>query len=369
MSTDAWVPFRPTPQDLTRITADVAEVSAIQRRMVSNCPALHGNDRVAHQYQLAGSKVILRIANDLPEALGGLGLFQPGTEHHGVARISTGLGTTHDEAQPDFLGLMTAFRTNAGRRVDLLSINDPTAPTNNHRDFVSVLYATAESAGRQWIAQQRDFGLALKRRIGWIKAGETIAHIVKQTLRTFHSSTAYQTYWTGIVEARGRAGKFTFVPTHDGNHRPGLRPGDRHLSQEWRERQRAGDVEFALYWIPFLDQSRTPTTTLTQPWLETHKQRVGTVVLPRTDPESEPARLWAALASAMGANPGNWIADDSDAVTEPATEFGTARKIAYQISQTGRNALDPRMYESVFSTGEIDPDLARELLRRSRDDR
>ncbi|MCP5112090.1 MAG: hypothetical protein GY953_14770 [bacterium] len=92
--------------------------------------------------------------------------------------------------------------------------------------------------------------------------------------------------------------------------------------------------------------------------------RIDTVRFPQIDPASKEARLWSTLASEMGAHQGNWIHDKDNTITEPATEFGVARKIAYQRCQDGRNALRPEQYQSVFETGEIGPDLARELRRR-----
>ena len=44
---------------------------------------------------------------------------------------------------------MAAFQTKAGQRVDFLAINDPTSPTDDQRDFVAVLEATAASAGAE----------------------------------------------------------------------------------------------------------------------------------------------------------------------------------------------------------------------------
>jgi hypothetical protein len=38
--------------------------------------------------------------------------------------------------------------------------------------------------------------------------------------------------------------------------------------------------------------------------------------------------------------------------------------MAYRRNQEGRGALDPKWYTSVFETGTIDADLARELKRR-----
>jgi hypothetical protein len=215
---------------------------------------------VAHQYQIAGGKVKFRVAAVLPAELEGVGLFRPNAEHVGIGRISTGLGTPHLETNPDFLGLMLAFRTETVI-VDFLGINDPAAPADNHRDFMAVLYATGESACAEiplvgdWgeydignlIAEQKEFGKALLARMG-LKAPNMLAHIAQQTARTFHSNTAWQAYWTGIVEVSGTIGKFTFVPTVDENTFSSV--GSATFSDEWKTRQKAGNVEFLLYWIP-----------------------------------------------------------------------------------------------------------------------
>ncbi len=373
-----WCPFRPGVGELETIRKDVAEVRTIQQTIVDKNKQVHCLDRVAHQYQVAGSKALLKVAEVLPTPLQNVGLFHPHAEYTGIGRISTGLGTPHIETNPDFLGIMTAFQSPEGRRVDFLGINDPTSPTDNHKDFINVLHATGESAGAEapfvgdlgsydapnLIAEQTAFGLALKDRMGWIKAAKTLSHLTKQTLRTFHSSTAYQTYWTGIEEIGGMAGKFTFVPARNENRRPEFRPGQRHLSEEWKMRQRSGDVEFRLYWIPFLNEDKTPTKALTDRWAEDHKQLAGTVIFPQSDPDSEEAILFGILVTEMGANPGNWVHDRDDTIREPATEFGTARKLAYQMSQAGRGALEPDSYQTVFETGRISQDLAKELRRR-----
>jgi len=66
----------------------------------------------------------------------------------------------------------------------------------------------------------------------------------------------------------------------------------------------------------------------------------------------------------MGANPGNWIHDKENSIHEPSTEFGLARKLAYQKSQEGRGVLEPKWYQPVFETAQIGPGLAQELRRR-----
>lgn len=375
---ERWVPFRPGPHELESIAQDIAEVSEIQQHLVERHPDIKVCDRVAHQYQIAGSKALLQLEDALPAPLAGVGLFQPGARHGGIGRVSTGLGTPHLETNPDFLGLMLAFQTAAGRRVDFLAINDPAAPTDNHREFVDVLHATAESAGAEmplvgdWgdydvfnlVAEQKELVAALKARMGWKKAGMTAFHLTRQTIRTFFSSTAYQSYWTGIHELGGTVGKFSLVPTRDENSRPDFRPGEHHLSEDWRRRQGEGDLEFTLHWIPYLSEAETPTDELTEGWREVHKVVIGRAIFPRQDSRSQEARLWALLATEMGANPGNWIHDKEDSIGEPATVFAAARKQAYQRSQTGRKALEPEAYGDVFESGRISPELARELERR-----
>jgi hypothetical protein len=374
---DEWTPFRPGPQDLARIEGEVAAIPNIQAELVANHPGLKSADRGAHQYQIAGSRVELRIDDVLPGALNGIGLFVPGAVHHGVARLSTGLGYPHLETDPDFLGLMAAFRTAAGQRVDFLAINDPTSPADNHRDFVTVLEATAASAGSEapfggragsldvpdLAAVQTKFALALVRAMG-VKGGlRALGHIVNQTLTTAHSSTAFQTYWTGVVEIGGTAGKLVFAPGADENAPRALQPGERYLSDEWRARQAAGPVTFRLFWLPFANQKDTSTERLTEPWAE-DRQPVGQLVFPKTVPDSEEAALWSALAAEMGANPGNWVRDRANSIALPGTEFGAARQIAYRASQKGRDALPEALYEGVFASGRIGDALAAELDRR-----
>jgi hypothetical protein len=373
-----WTPFRPNENDLKTTAEDVSEIPAIQQKTLTRNKELRCPDRVAHQYQIAGGKVMLKVADKLPVPLQDVGLFQPGAEYIGIGRISTGLGTPHIETNPDFLGARLSFQTAGGQRVDFLGINDPTAPTDNHRDFMSVLHATGESAGAhfpvvgEWgaydvfdlIAQQAEFGDALKDRMGWVKAGKTLVHLTKQTIKTAYSSTAYQTYWTGIEELGGIAGKFMLVPTRNENQRAGFRPGERHLSHEWKTRQGAGDIEFQLYWLAYVDEDKTPSSELTRPWDEQGKQVAGKVWFPKADLDSDEASLWSTLASEMGANPGNWIHNRENSIQEPATKFGLARKLAYRKSQDGRGALPPEAYQSVFATGTIGGDLAQELKKR-----
>jgi len=372
-----WTPFRPNESDLKTTAEDVSEIPAIQQTTLAKNKDLRCPDRVAHQYQIAGGKVMFKVADELPVPLQGVGLFQAGVEYIGIGRISTGLGTPHIETNPDFLGARLSFQTAGGQRVDFLGINDPTSPTDNHRDFMSVLYATGESAGAhlpvigQWgaydifdlIAQQIEFGDALKDRMGW-NAGKTLFHLVKQTIKTSYSSTAYQTYWTGIEETGGIAGKFMLVPIRNENQRPGFQPGERHLSHEWKARQEAGDVEFQLYWIAYVDEDKTPTSELTRPWDEQGKQLAGKVWFPQTDLDSAEATLWSTLALEMGANPANWIHNRENNIQEPATQFGLARKFAYQKSHEGRGALPLEAYQSVFATGKIGGELEQELNKR-----
>ena len=68
-----WCPFHASAEDLERIGRDVSEIGAIQRRLVEKREQLKQPDRVAHQYQIAGGKVLLTVAHDLPDALRGVG--------------------------------------------------------------------------------------------------------------------------------------------------------------------------------------------------------------------------------------------------------------------------------------------------------
>jgi len=353
-----------TPEEIDRIAAEVAAIPEIQQRCLANSSKnMKVADRVAHQYQIAGGKVSLRICAELPENLDGVGLFKSGAEYAGIGRISTGLGCPHSETSPDFLGLRLAFLTPDGARVDFIAINDPAAPTDTPGEFMKLLAGTAEAAGSAIVASEATLSLSLVRRLGVTRGAQIIAHVTKQTLRTALSSTAYQSYWTGIVEVGGVLGKCLFVPIREENQFRGLAAGPQRLTEEWRERQGKGTVEFDLYWLPFIDELATPLLELTKAWQE-HRCLVGRAAFPQCDLRNEEAALWAALASEMGANPGNWVRDQTNSIAEPQTEFGLARKIAYRKSQEGRAVLPESEYADVFSSGVISDILAAELRRR-----
>jgi hypothetical protein len=142
--------FEPTPEAIAALERVIDEIPAIQDVLVANHKQLQARDRAAHQQQIAGGKVTLTIASQLPPELAGLGVFLPdGGPYLGIGRISTGLGCPHLQTDPDFLGIMLAFQTSEGHRTDFIGINDPTAPTNSVADFMALLKATADAAGKE----------------------------------------------------------------------------------------------------------------------------------------------------------------------------------------------------------------------------
>jgi len=382
--------FFNTAEAVRALEERVNEIPEIQRTLIENDERLKRPDRAAHQQQIAGGRVLLKVAERLPGELDGLGIFQPGTveelngrrvpdaDRIGVGRISTGMGCPHLETDPDFLGLMLAFSTPDGRRVDFIGINDPTAPTDTVEEFMALLKATADAAGTKIpFGDHEPLGLgnlaASQARLlaslgvhAGLRAPAIAAHVFGQTARTVRSSSAYQPYWTGIVRARNVLGKFTLKPTTDVNKLREISPGGMYLSTDWKQRQSIGSLDFQLDWIPFLSENETPLEKLTKEWKEQHKVNVATVTFPMTDPESMEAKLMALLASEMGANPGNWIQDDPSvrASELPATEFTAARFFAYRNSQKEREALPEESYKGFFEQGKISAELAEELVRR-----
>ena len=353
-----------TPGDIDRIAADVAAIPQLQQQLLANASVdMKVADRVAHEYQVAGGKISLKISAELPDPLDGVGLFKVGAEYTGIGRVSTGMGCPHRETSPDFLGLRLAFLTDRGERVDFIGLNDPTAPTDTHVEFMKLLAGSAKGAGHGFISSVATLGVSLVGSTGTVRGAEILAHVIKQTTRTALSSTAYQTYWTGIVETGARLGKCVIAPVHTENSVRGLTAGAHYLTEEWRARQAKGPVEFLLYWIPFLDEDRTPLFTLTRAWKE-ERYFIGRVTFPAVDYRSEDAVLWSTLAAEMGANPGNWVRDRANSIPLPETEFTLARKIAYEKSQQGRGVLPQAEYLDVFSRGEIGEALAAELRRR-----
>ncbi len=290
--------FDPTPEERKVLEAIARQIPDVQRTLVRNHPQLTMPDRGAHQQQLAGSKVLLTVADTLPPELDGLGIFQRSTPARiGIGRMSTGLGCPHAETNADFLGLMVAFRTSEGRRIDFVTINDPTSPTDTPEEFLALLKATADAAStdNQLATQALLVGALLRH--ARHKAPAIALHVAAQTFRTVRSTSAYQQYWTGIVRARDVLGKFTFIPTGDVEPRAGCRrrvlPT---LTADWHTRQSAGPLEFELRWIPFLNENDTSLDNLTKSWESDHEVPVGTVTFPKTDFHPTEARLTELLA-------------------------------------------------------------------------
>ncbi len=358
--------FDPTPEERRALEAIARQIPDVQRGLVRNHPRLTMPDRGAHQQQLAASKVLLAIADSLPAELDGLGIFQRSSAPRiGIGRMSTGLGCPHAETNADFLGLMVAFRTATGRRVDFVTINDPSSPTDTPEEFLALLQATADaSSADDQLASQAKLVAGLVKHARH-RAPAIALHVTAQTFRTVRSTSAYQQYWTGIVRARDVLGKFTFVPAGDVRTRPGATRGATHLTDDWRARQGAGPLEFDLKWIRFLNENDTSLVDLTRAWESGHEVMVGRVTFPQTNFDSSEGRLTALLASELGANPGNWV-ETSDGATPslPATRFTAARQLAYRASQEARGALPEDHYTSYFERGEIGPTLAGELVRR-----
>ena len=360
--------FNPTAEETRVLEALIAEIPRIQDKLVANHRQLTRPDRGAHQQQLAGGKVLLTLERSLPPALAGLGVFEQldsaGPHFIGIGRMSTGLGCPHAETDPDFLGLMVAFQARSGRRIDFVTINDPTSPTDTPEEFVALLQATADAAGAPGLlANQARLLLSLARHAG-IRAASIAAHVSGQTRRTVRSSSAYQRYWTGIVRARDTFGKFTFVPV-DPPVQSSHGRGSKQFTEDWRTRTAAGPLTFELHWIPFLNERETPLDDLTTAWRDEHQVRVGTVVFPQVKTETRESKLIALLASELGANPGNWQeTTDASAAGLPSTRFTAARALAYRLSQRHRQALPEESYRSFFEKGEISDALASTLIAR-----
>jgi len=365
--------FDPTPEQRRELEHIADGIPAVQRTLVDNHPQLAMPDRGAHQQQLAGSKVILTVKHPLPAALDGLGIFHEtdrSAPQIGIGRMSTGLGCPHAETDPDFLGLMVAFRTRSGRRIDFITINDPGSPTDTPEEFLALLKATAHAAGAPGVIASQTKLLASLTRHAGLRAPAIATQVIRQTNRTVRSTSAYQQYWTGIVRARDVLGKFTFVPVSSVSMGADAKREPAHLTKDWRARQSAGPLAFDLRWIPFVDDRTTPLDDLTKEWAHDHEVTVGTVVFPKTDPDAIQAKLTAILASELGANPGNWEeTPGAPPLALAATRFTAARQLAYRASQQARHVLPEQSYASFFETGEISAVLANELTRRYQEKR
>ena len=73
--------FDPTPEQKRELEKIATGIGPVQQTLVKNHPQLTVPDRGAHQQQIAASKVLLKVADRLPAALDGLGIFERGSSH------------------------------------------------------------------------------------------------------------------------------------------------------------------------------------------------------------------------------------------------------------------------------------------------
>ena len=73
------MPQNSDPQERRELDKIASQIPDVQRTLVDRHPQLTMPDRGAHQQQLAGSRVTLDIAGQLPPELAGLGIFAVGS--------------------------------------------------------------------------------------------------------------------------------------------------------------------------------------------------------------------------------------------------------------------------------------------------
>ena len=94
---------------------------------------------------------------------------------------------------------MVAFRTAAGRRIDLITINDPRSPTDTPEEFLALLKATADAArATGLLASQATLLASLVRHAG-VGAIRIAAHVTAQTSR--HG--AFQQRLSAVLDGGG----------------------------------------------------------------------------------------------------------------------------------------------------------------------
>ena len=143
--------------------------------------------------------------------------------------MSTGLGCPHAETDPDFLGLMVAFQARSGRRIDFVTINDPTSPTDTPEEFVALLQATADAAGgparesgetaaQPGAARRDQGGLDCRARVGSDAPHDAVQRLPHMDRHRPRADTF---------------GKFTFVPV-DPPVQSSHGRGSKQLTEDWR---------------------------------------------------------------------------------------------------------------------------------------
>jgi hypothetical protein len=280
-------------------------------------------------------------------AIGELKVSAPPEARHGVfaepdarwpvyVRFSNGAGARQPDGPPDARGFAVKLVGVPGKKLiegledeltqDFLFIDTPALPFQNPEQFMAFVRAAKDGPAKLLPGLIAGFGFFKAIGILW---GAITAEKVK--------SFATHAFHTGAPIAFGStAAKLGLFPLPNDAPPPSVGGGD-YLRDDLVARLGAGELSWSLRAQPFVDESTTPiedtSVVWSGPWVE-----LGTLTLPRQDPDSARGKEVSELVNRMSFDP--WHAIEAH---RPLGAIMRARRAAYAPSVIGRKALpEPR---------------------------
>jgi hypothetical protein len=265
------------------------------------------------------------------------GVFaEPGKRWPVYARFSNGSGGTAPDQKPDARGFALKLVGVPGKKLipgmedevtqDFLTIDTPAIPMKDPDEFMAFVRAAKDGPGK-----------LVPRLISSLGLGRTLAILWRSLTNPSVASYATHAFNTAVPVAFGpTAAKLGLVPAPDQGVPPSV-DGPDYLRDDLVARLRRGSLSWSVRVQPFVDQKSTPiedsSVAWVGPWVE-----VGTLTLPRQDPESERGKEISELVNRLSFDP--WHATEEH---RPLGAIMRARRVAYAPSVIGRNAAaEPR---------------------------
>jgi Catalase len=309
------------------------DLGELQRRRAQKTGAM---SRALHLKQHVGAVGALVV--DAAEAAR-VGVFATNGRVWPVyARFSNGSSAHQADKAPDVRGLALKLVGVSGRKIiagletqetqDFLFIDQPAIPFRDPDEFMTFVRAAKD--GPLKLLPRLVNGFGLRRAIQILRRSLGAPKVASFATHTFHAGAP--------ISFGASAAKLALVPIASpvaaaGTPAPGpAASGADALRADLVARLRAGPLAWSLRAQLFQDDSSTPiedtSVAWSGPWVA-----LGTLTLPRQDPESAQGREIAALVEKLSFDP--WHALEAH---RPLGAIMRARAAAYRVSVIGRKA-------------------------------
>ncbi|HTA88466.1 MAG TPA: catalase [Polyangiaceae bacterium] len=309
-----------------------AELVDIQRRRA----AKKGGALERALHVKAHTGVVGELTVSAPESARSGVFASPGQSYPAYVRFSNGSSHGQPDKAPDARGFAVKLVGVPGPKLipgleqeqtqDFLFINDPALPFRDPREFMA--FVRAAKGGPALMLPKLFAGVGLGRGVSILKRALGSPKVLSFATHAFHTgapvSFGTSAAKLGLFPAPSAAGAAGTVGAASS--------GEHYLRDDLVLRLKSGPLVWSLRAQLFVDEQSTPiedaSVVWSAPWVE-----VGTLTIPKQDPESAKGKQIAALVETLSFDPWHSIA-----AHKPLGAIMRARGVAYKASVLARNA-------------------------------